>query len=133
MWKARFAPGETGNWTYTYVFTNFTGGRVTGSGAFECVKGRVPLHGSVRPSPGNPYRWVFDDGTHVYIQMPEAMRVTEAPALFVHTRAGDVVLVNYRLRQQYFVVDKLFDSAVLLLGVGDRQERVTIRRLAPRR
>ena len=82
--------------------------------------------------PWKPVR-VFDDGTHVYIQMPEAMRVTEAPALFVHTRAGDVALVNYRLRQQYYVVDKLFDSAVLLLGVGDRQERVTIRRLAPRR
>jgi type IV secretion system protein VirB9 len=76
---------------------------------------------------------VFDDGTHVFIHMPEAMRVTEAPALFVHTRAGDVALVNYRLRQQYYVVDKLFDTAVLLVGVGDRQERVTIRRLAPRR
>jgi type IV secretion system protein VirB9 len=82
--------------------------------------------------PWKPVR-VFDDGTHVYIQMPEAMRVTEAPALFVQTRAGDVALVNYRLRQQYYVVDKLFDSAVLLLGVGDRQERVTIRRTAPRR
>ena len=82
--------------------------------------------------PWKPVR-VFDDGTHVYIQMPETMRVTEAPALFVHTRAGDVALVNYRLRQQYYVVDKLFDSAVLLLGVGDRQERITIRRLAPRR
>ena len=82
--------------------------------------------------PWKPVR-VFDDGSHVFIQMPEAMRVTEAPALFVHTRAGDVALVNYRLRQQYYVVDKLFDSAVLLIGVGDRQERVTIRRVAPPR
>ncbi len=82
--------------------------------------------------PWKPVR-VFDDGTHVYIQMPEAMRVTDAPALFVYTRAGDVALVNYRLRQQYFVVDKLFDSAVLVVGVGDRQERVTIRRTAARR
>jgi len=31
-------------------------------------------------TPWKPDR-VFDDGTHVYIQMPEAMRVTEAPAL----------------------------------------------------
>lgn len=77
--------------------------------------------------PWKPVR-VFDDGTHVYIQMPEAMRVTEAPALLVHTRTGDTALVNYRLRQQYYVVDKLFDTAVLVMGVGSNQERVTIRR-----
>jgi type IV secretion system protein VirB9 len=76
---------------------------------------------------------VFDDGTHVYIQMPEAMRVTEAPALLVQTRAGDAALVNYRLRPPYYVVDRLFETAVLILGVGDRQERVTIRRMASRR
>jgi len=77
--------------------------------------------------PWKPVR-VFDDGTHVYIQMPEAMRVTEAPALLVHTRTGDTALVNYRLRQQYYVVDKLFETAVLVMGVGTHQERVTIRR-----
>lgn len=77
--------------------------------------------------PWKPVR-VFDDGTHVYIQMPEAMRVTDAPALLVHTRTGDTALVNYRLRQQYYVVDKLFDTAVLVMGVGSNQERVTIRR-----
>ncbi len=71
---------------------------------------------------------VFDDGTHVYMQMPEAMRVTEAPALLVQTRAGDTALVNYRLRQHYYVVDKLFETAVLVVGVGTHQERVTVRR-----
>jgi P-type conjugative transfer protein TrbG len=82
--------------------------------------------------PWKPVR-VFDDGTHVYIQMPEAMRVTEAPALLVRTRTGDTALVNYRLRQRYYVVDKLFDTAVLVVGVGNRQERVTIRRGSPAR
>jgi P-type conjugative transfer protein TrbG len=80
--------------------------------------------------PWRPIR-VFDDGTRVYIQMPEAMRVTEAPALLVQTRTGDTALVNYRLRQRYYVVDKLFDTAMLIAGVGPRQERVTIRRGAP--
>jgi type IV secretion system protein TrbG len=64
----------------------------------------------------------------VYIQLPEAMRVTEAPALLVQTRTGDTALVNYRLRQQYYVVDKLFDTAVLVVGVGTHQERVAIQR-----
>jgi Conjugal transfer protein len=65
---------------------------------------------------------------HVYLQMPGAMRVTEAPALLVQTKSGDTVLVNYRLRQHYYVVDKLFDTAVLVVGVGTHQERVTVRR-----
>src|SRR5947209_11025681 len=82
--------------------------------------------------PWKPVR-VFDDGTHVYIQMPPAMRVTEAPALLVQTRTGDAALVNYRLRQPYYVVDKLFETALLITGVGTHQERVTIRRASPQR
>jgi type IV secretion system protein TrbG len=77
--------------------------------------------------PWKPVR-VFDDGTHVYMQMPEAMRVTEAPALLIQTRTGDTALVNYRLRQHYYIVDKLFDTAVLVVGVGAHHERVTVRR-----
>ena len=86
---------------------------------------------------GDPVAWkplrVFDDGTHVYIQMPPTMRVTEAPALLVQTRTGEAELVNYRLRQPYYVVDRLFETAVLVIGVGRHQERVTIRRLHPQR
>jgi type IV secretion system protein VirB9 len=75
---------------------------------------------------------VFDDGTHVYIQMPPSMRVTEAPALFVESSEGDASLVNYRVRGSYYVVDKLFSRAALVLGVGSDAQRVTIRRLRPR-
>src|SRR3989449_8951808 len=82
--------------------------------------------------PWKPVR-AFDDGTHVYIQMPQAMRVTEAPALLVQTRTGDAALVNYRLRQPYYIVDKLFETALLITGVGKHQERVTIRRAGPQR
>ena len=82
--------------------------------------------------PWKPVR-VFDDGTHVYIQMPQAMRVTDSPALLVQTRTGDAALVNYRLRQPYYVVDKLFETALLITGVGKHQERVTIRRAGPQR
>jgi type IV secretion system protein VirB9 len=77
--------------------------------------------------PWRPVR-VFDDGTRVYIQMPEAMRASEAPVLLVQTRGGEAALVNYRLRSPYYVVDKLFETAVLIVGVGQSQERVTIRR-----
>lgn len=79
-----------------------------------------------------PWRPVqaFDDGTRVFIQMPGAMSATEAPALFVLTGDKDQALVNYRLRGRYFVVDKLFPEAVLVLGVGGKQERVTVSRLS---
>ena len=46
---------------------------------------------------------VFDDGTHVDIQMPEAMRVAETLARLVQTRTGDTALVSSRLRQHYVV------------------------------
>ncbi len=78
-----------------------------------------------------PWRPVqaFDDGTRVFIQMPSAMRVTEAPALFVRADGEDQALVNYRLRGRYFVVDKLFSQAVMVLGVGGNQKRITVSRL----
>lgn len=75
---------------------------------------------------------VMDDGRQVYIQMPSELRVTEAPALFV-VRNGDDALVNYRVRGDYYVVDRLFDQAALIMGVGRDQERVTIRRGTQRR
>ena len=68
------------------------------------------------------------DGRPVHIQMPEAMRVTEKSALLVQTRVRHTALVNDRRRHQYYVVDRLSDTAVLVVGVGTHQDRVTIRR-----
>lgn len=63
LWKARFAPAALGRWTYSYTFTNKAGAKATGQGSFECVRGRAPQPGFVRQQPGNPFRWVFDDGS----------------------------------------------------------------------
>jgi P-type conjugative transfer protein TrbG len=73
---------------------------------------------------------VFDDGQHVYIQMPAALQASEAPALLVQSHGGDTALVNYRVRLPYYVVDRLFDAAIMIVGVGRQQDRVTIRRKA---
>jgi type IV secretion system protein VirB9 len=73
---------------------------------------------------------VFDDGQHVYIQMPPALQASEAPALLVQSRGEESALVNYRVRLPYYIVDRLFDTAVLVVGVGRRQDRVTIHRKA---
>jgi P-type conjugative transfer protein TrbG len=74
--------------------------------------------------PWKPVR-AFDDGSHVYIQMPTGMKSSEAPALLIAAGDGNE-MVNYRVRGDYYVVDRLFDQAVLVSGVGRAQDRVQI-------
>jgi len=59
---------------------------------------------------------VFDDGRKVYIQFPARLDQGEAPPLFVVGRDGKSQLVNYRMRDHYYVVDRLFARAELRLG-----------------
>ena len=69
----------------------------------------------------------FDDGEQVFIQFPEAIAQGEAPPLFVLSREGKPELVNYRMRGNYYVVDRLFSAAELRLG-EKRQSVVRILR-----
>ncbi|MEL6237968.1 MAG: P-type conjugative transfer protein TrbG [Pseudomonadota bacterium] len=59
---------------------------------------------------------VFDDGRQVFIQMPDDIATTDMPPLFVLGEDGDAELVNYRVRGNYYVVDRLFRAAELRLG-----------------
>lgn len=59
---------------------------------------------------------VFDDDKKTFIQFPKGMLNREAPVLFVLSRNGKTQLVNYRQRNEYFIVDRLFDRAELRLG-----------------
>ena len=72
---------------------------------------------------------VYNDGIKTFIQMPKDMSVQEAPALLVLDNSSNKNLVNYRLKEDKYIVDKLFDTAILLLGVGDDQESITIQRV----
>ena len=74
--------------------------------------------------PWKPIR-AFDDGSHVYIQMPPGMKSSEAPALLVNAGSG-TQMVNYRVKGNYYVVDRLVTDAILVAGVGRDQDRVTI-------
>ena len=60
----------------------------------------------------------FDDGRKTYVQFPPKVTVTEAPPLFVLARNGDAQLVNYRVKGDWYVVDRLFDKAELRLGMN---------------
>ncbi|HXE55467.1 MAG TPA: P-type conjugative transfer protein TrbG, partial [Tepidisphaeraceae bacterium] len=76
--------------------------------------------------PWRPLR-AFDDGSHVYIEFPSRIDQGEAPPLFVVGPDGDNQLVNYRVRRNYYIVDRLFAAAELRLG-QDPQQVVRISR-----
>jgi type IV secretion system protein TrbG len=68
---------------------------------------------------------VFDDGSKVYIEFAHGIAQGEMPPLFVIGSNGGTELVNYRTRQNYYIVDRLFAAAELRLG-GDNQQKVRI-------
>ncbi len=76
-------------------------------------------------APWRPLR-AFDDGNMVYIEFPSGIGQGEMPPLFVIGPSGNSELVNYRARQNYYVVDRLFAAAELRLGDKDSEKRVRI-------
>ena len=77
---------------------------------------------------------VYNDGRKTIIEMPGTMQQTEAPTLLVVRKEGglftddETVLVNYRVQGNRYIVDTVFDRAILIAGVGSSQDRVTISR-----
>jgi P-type conjugative transfer protein TrbG len=73
---------------------------------------------------------VFDDGQHTYLIYPNDGRFRELPTLLLVVN-GKTELVNFRVDGSRYIVDRLFDKAVLVVGVGKKQTRITITREAP--
>ena len=76
--------------------------------------------------PWRPVR-AFDDGEKAYIEFPRGIGQGEMPPLFIIGPAGKTSeLVNYRVRGNYMVVDRLFAAAELRYGSARHQQRVRI-------
>ncbi len=83
-------------------------------------------------------RWkpvrVYNDGRKTIIEMPDTLQQGEAPTLLVVRKDGGVFsdaetqMVNYRVQGNRYIVDTIFDKAILVAGVGSSQDRVTITR-----
>ncbi len=71
---------------------------------------------------------VYDDGAKTYIQMPPEIQHREVPVLLVMGADGKGEMTNYRVRQQTYIVDRLFDHAQLVLGTGKKSQKVEISR-----
>ena len=69
----------------------------------------------------------FDDGRKVYVAFPTGIAQGEMPPLFVVGPEGKTSeLVNYRVRANHMIVDRLFAAAELRLGDHGSERRVRI-------
>lgn len=72
-----------------------------------------PIYASIRDNVA-PFKpaMVFDDGKFTWIQLPSD--VQEIPAIFALGADGTAELVNFTVRRNYFVVQRLFPDGALL-------------------
>jgi type IV secretion system protein VirB9 len=69
---------------------------------------------------------VVDDGKKTFIQMPSGTAAREVPVLVVLGPEGKAEMVNYRVKSDLYIVDRLFERGALLLGAGKKQHRADI-------
>jgi type IV secretion system protein TrbG len=87
--------------------------------------GRLRFRYTINP-PWRPLH-AFDDGRKVYIEFPHGIAQGEMPPLFIIGPEGKTSeLVNYRVRSNHMIVDRLFAAAELRLGAGGSERRVRI-------
>ncbi|MFP4387206.1 MAG: P-type conjugative transfer protein TrbG [Alphaproteobacteria bacterium] len=58
----------------------------------------------------------FDDGYKTYIRFSNNLGTTKAPVLYVLADNGDTEIVNYRVRGNFYVIDRIIKKAELRLG-----------------
>ena len=74
---------------------------------------------------------VYDDGAHLYVQLPAEARHDEAPVLYALQADGSQTLLNYTVAQTptgdgLYVADRVVPRLVLLLRDGSRERRLVI-------
>ena len=72
--------------------------------------------------------WVADDGHKTYILLPRGLEAIGLPSLFIE-QAGEKQLVNYNTSKlPYYIVERVFDRAVLQSGTTADAQQVVITR-----
>lgn len=69
---------------------------------------------------------VFDDGVHCYIKLPPQAAHRDAPVLFAVREDGSKELLNYSLTNETYVTDRVFRSAVLVIGESDSEQALRL-------
>jgi type IV secretion system protein VirB9 len=69
---------------------------------------------------------VFDDGVHCYIKLPPQAARRDAPVLFALADDGSKEVLNYSVTNQTYVTDRVFRSAVLVIGEAVTEQALRI-------
>ena len=72
---------------------------------------------------------VYDNGLKTFIDMPDNLMSIEAPVFMLLSPAGSREMVNYRLVDRTYVIDRLIKRGVLITGTGRDAQEVVIARL----
>ncbi|HXC24736.1 MAG TPA: TrbG/VirB9 family P-type conjugative transfer protein, partial [Gemmatimonadaceae bacterium] len=82
--------------------------------------GLESLHYDYRWSKDKDFPWspdvVFDDGAHLYIKIPSTAEHSVAPVLFAVDDHGHTSLLNYTVRNGFYVTDRIVQRAALVMG-----------------
>jgi len=84
--------------------------------------------------PSVPWKPVqaFDDGSHEYLLFANSAALeSDMPSLYVE-QGSNQELVNYQVRQNYYIVDRLYADAALTQGVGSDRQTVRIEAMEDR-
>ncbi len=84
--------------------------------------------------PSVPWKPVqaFDDGSHEYLLFANTAALeSDMPALYVG-QGQTQELVNYQVRQNYYIVDRLYADAALTRGAGSDRQTVRIEAMEER-
>lgn len=77
--------------------------------------------------PWNP-QVVFDDGVQLYIKIPQNAKHDVAPVLFAVDSDGETSLLNYTIRNGFYITDRVVQRAALVLGIKGKNRKVNIAR-----
>ena len=70
---------------------------------------------------------VYNDGRKTIVELPRSINSSNIPLLMtVEPESKKPVIINYRYQNNKFIVDAVFDKAILISGVGRSQKKVTI-------
>jgi len=84
--------------------------------------------------PSVPWKPVqaFDDGSHEYLLFTNTAALeSDMPSLYVE-QGSNQQLVNYQVRRNYYIVDRLYADAALTQGVGSDRQTVRIEAMEDR-
>lgn len=116
-------------WTYPQAAGETPAGRTSDTKARQIHEDYVLKAPRKGPPAWMPEK-VWDDGLKTYVQFPDDIAASDMPPLFIRSPEG-LELVNYRVQDERYEIDRIFSEAELRLG-NRKPVIVSIHRKAPK-